>query len=90
MRVTIDSDEVKVKSGTSTKTGKDWEIASQVYYLDTGKRYPAECKTRLADPKKPWPPGEYTVDVEASSYVNKFGALTFSEELVLIPLGEVQ
>lgn len=88
MRVSVDSTDVKVKSGTSAK-GKPYTIATQVVYIDTGKRYPAEGKTRLADPEKPWPVGEYTIDFDESSFVGQFGSLQLSEELVLIPMGDV-
>lgn len=87
MRVMIDSTDVKKRSGTSAK-GKDYEIRTQAVYFDQGKRYPTEGKTRLADDAKPWPEGEYTIDLEKSTYVGKYGSLELSEELVLIPLGE--
>jgi hypothetical protein len=87
MRITIDNNEVKVKSGVS-KNGQPYEIATQTAYADLGKRYPSEIKVRLQDGSKPWPPGEYTIDDEKSSYVSKYGALTYSEELMLVELGK--
>lgn len=87
MRITIDTTEVTSKEGTNDK-GKHWEIHSQTYYRDTGKRYPIEGRLRLKDKTKPWPPGDYVVDIEASSFNDKYGRLTYSEELVLIPFGE--
>lgn len=87
MRISIDSTEVNTKSGTG-KNGKPYSIATQTAFVDTGKRYPAECRIRLADENKPWPVGEYTIDFEKSVFVGAYDRLTLSEEVVLVPMGE--
>jgi hypothetical protein len=87
MRISIDNNEVQTKSGIS-KNGQPYEIVTQTGYVDLGKRYPSEVKIRLKDGSKPWPPGEYTLDTEKSSFVSKYGALTLSEELHLVELGK--
>jgi hypothetical protein len=46
MRITIDNNEVKVKSGVS-KNGQPYEIATQTAYADLGKCYLSEIKVRL-------------------------------------------
>ena len=86
MRISIDSSEVKVKSGIG-KNDKPYEICTQVAYLDTGKRYPGECKIRVPDKSSAFAPGEYVIDFDKSLYVDRFGHIAVSEELVLQPLG---
>jgi hypothetical protein len=83
MKIEIDSSDVKTVTGTNARG--PWEIRTQVGYVDQGKRYPAEIKLRLKDGKSAYAPGVYDVDLAASSYVSKYGALALSEELVLIP-----
>lgn len=87
MRVMIDSTDVKTKSGVSAR-GKDYTLRTQECYFDMDKRYPVEGKIRLADGAEAWPVGEYTIDVTKSCYVDKYGALSMSEELVLVPFGQ--
>lgn len=86
MRISIDSENVIVKSGVG-KNEKPYEICTQVAYLDIGKRYPVEFKFRVFDKTKPYPPGEYVIDMEKSVYVDKYNRIAMSEELVLVPLG---
>jgi hypothetical protein len=83
MKIEIDSADVKSVTGTNARG--PWEIRSQVGYVDQGKRYPAEVKIRLKDGRSFYPPGVYEVDLLASCYVSKYGALALSEELVLVP-----
>lgn len=88
MKVQIDDTEVTTRSGTNSRGG--WEMRSQTGYADLGKRYPSEVKVRLKDGHAPYPPGEYEVDLAKSCYVSKYGALSLSEELVLIPAQPVK
>lgn len=89
MRVMIDSTDVKTRSGTSAR-GKDYTLRTQECYFDMDKRYPVEGKVRLAEGQQPWAVGEYTVDLTKSCYVDKYGSLSMSEELHLVPFGGIE
>lgn len=82
MRIEIDSTDIKSVTGSNARG--PWELRSQIGYVDQGKRYPAEIKIRLKNDAPPHAPGVYEVDLAASSYVTKYGALALSEELVLV------
>lgn len=87
MKIEIDNTDVKSVTGSNARG--PWEIRTQVGYVDQGKRYPAEIKIRLKDNRGPYAPGVYDVDLAASCYVSKYGALSLSEELVLLPVKAV-
>lgn len=84
MKIIIDSDRVDTRTGESSKG--PWEIRTQMAYADTGKRYPTEIRIRLPAGKAPYAPGEYAVNMAESIYVSRYGALSLSEQLVLVPL----
>lgn len=84
MKIEIDSADVKSVTGTNARG--PWEIRTQLGYMDQGKRYPAEVKFRLKDGRPPYAPGVYEIDLTASCYVSKYGAVALSEELVLVPV----
>ena len=82
MRIIVDSTNVTEKKGTGEKG--PWSFRNQLAYVDTGKRYPAEIKIRLAGDEPAFPVGEYEVDLAASVYISKYGSLALSEELKLV------
>lgn len=84
LQVQVDSTDISTRTGTD-KNGKPYSMRSQTGYLDTGKRYPQELRFRLKDGQPAFPAGVYDVDVSRSSYINKYGTLALSEELVLVP-----
>lgn len=80
LRVMIESEEVKEKSGTSPRTGKPYRIREQGAYIyligKDGKenRFPAQMRVSLEDDQAPYKQGEYTLAL-SSLYVGRFDSL---------------
>jgi len=73
--VEIESTEVAVKQGQSTKTGKDYCIRTQEGYLKLPHfKYPQAIKFMLEDQAAPYAVGTYTLDTE-SFWINEFKEL---------------
>ena len=83
MKIMIDSTDVKTKNGTS-KSGAPYSIREQEAYLDTGKRFPEAIKLNLERDQQPHPVGEYSIDIDRSVYVGRFGGLELSSSPVLV------
>jgi len=83
-RIEILSSEVQTKSGTSTKTGKKYEIREQAAALhDTRNKYPQACRWQLGRDQAPYPVGVYEID---SPYeVGSFERLQASRGVMLVP-----
>jgi len=83
--IEIDSNEVKTRSGTSAKTGKDYNIREQTAYAHIpGQRYPQQIKLMLEDNQMPYPVGKYQLD-PSSFYVGRFDDLQIRVKLANLP-----
>ncbi|MBV7415128.1 single-stranded DNA-binding protein [Aeromonas sp. sif2433] len=90
MKIEIVSDKVTVKSGTSQRTQKPYSIHKQEGFLFTeGAKYPVRFEFNLADGATAFAPGMYKLD-ESSFFVDRFGALSLSGQLVLLPIAAGQ
>ena len=90
MKIEIVTDKVTVKSGTSQRTQKPYSINKQEGFLFTeGAKYPVRFEFNLADGATAYAPGFYKLD-ESSFFVDRFGALSLSGQLVLLPLTAAQ
>jgi len=87
MKIMIDSTDVKTKSGTS-KAGSAYSIREQEAYVDTGKRFPEAIKLSLEKDQAPHAVGEYTIDLDKSCYVGRFGGLELSSSPHLVPIAK--
>lgn len=89
IKIEIQSSEVKVKSGTSARTGKPYNIREQAGFAFTHARdgklnsYPVRMTISLGDDQAPYAPGIYQLAPE-SIYTNRFDQLEISP--VLKPL----
>lgn len=62
-KIEILSAEVQSKKGTSTKTGKPYEMREQAAALhDTNNRYPQAIRWQLGRDQAPYPVGMYEID----------------------------
>lgn len=85
--IEILSAEVRVKEGTSAKSGKAYVLREQDAALhDTSSKYPRECKWPLGRDAKPYAPGKYIVANALT--VGDFGSLQRSRDLELIPVDQ--
>ena len=89
IKIEIQSSEVKVKSGTSARTGKPYNIREQQGFAFTHARdgklnsYPVRMSITLGVEQAPYAPGVYQLAPE-SIYTNRFDQLEISP--VLKPL----
>lgn len=91
LKVTVETQVVDVKSGTSAKTGKPYSIREQEAWVQTygkdGKPYPHPQKFKLTlddDQPEPYPLGAYIVD-PSSIYIDRFGQLSIRARLRQAP-----
>lgn len=86
IKIEIQSAEVRVKSGTSARTGKGYQIREQDGYAHTFDRqgkpnpYPVRLAITLGDDQQPYAPGMYTLAPE-SLYTNRFNQLEIAPVL---------
>lgn len=80
MKMRIESTDVKVKEGTSAKSGKPYKIREQEA-LATFGRETRVVKVPLRDDQEPYTKGEYALD-DSSFYVGRFGDLQVRPVLV--------
>lgn len=86
MKIEIVSDKVTVKSGISQRTQKPYTINKQEgFFFAEGAKYPVRFEFNLADGATAFAPGMYKLD-ESNFYVDRFGALSLSGQLVLVPI----
>ena len=89
IKIEIQSAEVKVKSGTSARTGKPYNIREQAGFAFTHSRDgkpnsdPVKVAIVLGKDQQPYPPGVYQLAPE-SFYINRFDQLEITP--VLKPL----
>ena len=83
IKIEIQSTEIRVKQGTSARTGKPYSIREQDGYAHTHDRtgkpnpYPVRLSIALEDDRQPYPAGFYTLAPE-SIYTNRFNQLEIS------------
>lgn len=77
MKIEIRDTDVKVKSGTSARTGKDYSIREQEAWahLDD-KPYPSRVVVTVDDDAPPYEPGYYDVAPQ-SFFVGRFDQMMF-------------
>ncbi|WP_429154072.1 single-stranded DNA-binding protein [Aeromonas media] len=86
MKIEIVTDKVTVKSGTSQRTQKPYSINKQEGFLFTeGAKYPVRFEFNLAEGATAHAPGMYKLD-ESSFFVDRYGALSLSGQLALVPI----
>lgn len=80
LKVVVESEEVREKSGTSPRTQKPYRIREQGAYVyligKDGKenRFPTAIRVNLEDDQAPFKVGEYTLSL-SSLYVGRFDSL---------------
>lgn len=83
--IEVESTEVKIKSGTSARTGKPYQIREQTAYVHIPPaKYPQPIKVTLDDNAQPYAPGKYMLD-DTSFYVGRFDDLQMRPRLVPAP-----
>jgi len=83
--IDVESTEVKMKSGTSARTGKPYQIREQTAYVHIPpNKYPQPIKVTLNDDAKPYPPGKYMLD-DTSFFVGRFDDLQMRPRLIPAP-----
>ena len=71
--IEIKSQEVKVRQGTSKRTGEIFNIPEQEAWIHNGKAYPERIKlTMPRGQNHGYPPGRYTISPD-SFYPDRFG-----------------
>jgi hypothetical protein len=89
MKIEIVSNEIREQSGVAQKTGKPYHIRKQQAFAHIeGVKYPVAFTLNVPNDRKPYEPGMYQL-VETNFYVDRFGALGLSQELVLTPVRAV-
>lgn len=85
-RIEFQNDQVHVKSGKSSRTGKDYMIREQEGYLHGLGAYPVKCRIPLEDDQTPYAPGIYEFRLPLS--VGRFEALQVNRQLGLVLVGK--
>lgn len=86
IQIEVKSAQVETKTGTSSKTGKPYQIAEQEawgHFTDQhGKPhpYPQKIRITLEDGRQPYAVGTYTLAPE-SLYPDRFGQITIRAKL---------
>jgi hypothetical protein len=74
MKIVIETETVETRSGNTN--GRSWEIHSQpCRVMSNYIRGPSQIT--LLDPKKPYPAGEYEMDLEKNVQLGRFGRIEF-------------
>lgn len=90
MKIEIANVSVRNQSGTSQRTGKPYSMEKQEGYLHLeGQPYPVKFEFTLAQGAKPYEKGYYTV-TDKSFIVDRFGSLSLSGQLELVPIAANQ
>lgn len=80
--IKIETTKLNLKSGTSARTGKPYEIREQsALMFKAGESYPDKIKISLSDGQAAYSPGDYTLD-DSSFYPSRFGGLEVRPVLV--------
>lgn len=90
MKIEIVSADVREISGTSSKTGKAYNMKKQDAYVHLdGQKYPVKFEFTLEDKATPYAPGWYSLD-ESSYFVDRFSNLQLGGTLKLTPTQQVR
>jgi len=80
--IEVESTELKIKSGTSARTGKPYQIREQIAYVHIPpNKYPQPIKITLEDDAMAYQPGKYMLD-DRSFFVGRFDDLQMRPRLV--------
>lgn len=86
IKIQISSEPLKVRDGTSQKTGNAYQIRKQIAWAHMpGNQYPLQILITISKDKAPYGPGEYKI-LPTSLIVNQYKQLQFKEQLELEPL----
>ena len=84
IRIQIESAQMEVRRGTSSRTGKPYEIREQRALLfRDGEQYPDKIKIPVNDGQSAYAPGLYTL-ADSSYQVSRFAAVELRPVLVAI------
>jgi hypothetical protein len=87
IKVEIKSSDVEVRSGTSQRTGKPYNIREQTgwgFFMDAHGNphpYPQRVRLTIEDADEPYKPGMYHLS-PASFYVDRFGQIVCRAKLL--------
>lgn len=82
LTIEIESTELQIKSGTSARTNKPYQIREQTAYVHIpGNKYPQPIKLTLEDDAQPYAPGKYQLG-DNSFFVGRFNDLQMRPRLV--------
>jgi hypothetical protein len=80
--IEIESTDLNVKSGTSARTGKPYQIREQTAYVHIPpNKYPQPVKITLDDDAQAYAPGKYQL-ADSSFFVGRFDDLQMRPRLV--------
>lgn len=85
MRITIRNPELQIKSGTSAKTGKPYEMRWQEAVAEND-HFRMPCRIPLDKEQQPWPAGEYEFDFEANVKIDEYGEWRIARSIKLLPI----
>lgn len=72
-------EDIRVKEGTSKRTGKDYKMVIQTVYTKLPEeRFPIGFNVMHFEEKDVLPPGKYVLDVPALLKVNQYGDIQLS------------
>ena len=70
--------ELDVNRGTSSKTGKPYEIVNQIGHLFNDQKYPTRCKIRLKSESDKMEAGIYLINLNQALWVDKYQGIQIS------------
>lgn len=83
IRIEIESTQILSRSGTSSRTGKPYEIREQNALLfREGERYPDKIRIPVPEGRSAYQPGAYMLH-DSSFSVSRFGALEVSRPVLV-------
>lgn len=95
LKIEVNSEEVEIRSGTSSRTSKPYQIREQTvwvkFYDFNGNEhpYPARVRISLDDQQQPYKKGFYTID-PASFFPDRFGQMSIRLRLKPIAMQQTQ
>lgn len=89
VQIFADDGGLQTKSGTSKRTGNDYNMRWQTAYAFLGGRFPEKFDLMLGDDQQPYPPGVYYRDEVASSRIEDH-RLDSAFRVTLVPVEAVE
>jgi len=82
-----EDEQVDVREGVSSKSGKPWKMQSQVVYAHVKGKFPVRTSVPILDGEQHYPAGKYELD-SSSFEVGDFDRLGLGREVLLLPHGK--